>query len=75
MSGYSEYVGWQLLTMLYSSGIFIFVLYPLTRGPNWSLFRSAVVAVLIGGCLAYLSMSEVGESEPEPVPTAAPAAT
>jgi hypothetical protein len=45
MNIYEYYVGWQLLTMLYSALIFMFVLYPFTRGLRWSLFRSAVVAL------------------------------
>ena len=74
LSAYEHYVGWQLLTMLYSALLFLFVLYPLSRGVGWSLFRCAVVATIVGGCLAYWTMSEL-EPEDEPTPAVAPATT
>ncbi len=69
MTTFEYYVGLQLLTLLYGALAFIFVLYPLTRGLGWSLFRQAVVAVLIGGSLAYLTMPALDEVDAEPMQT------
>ena len=62
MTAYGQYVTWQLLAMAYSGLVFIFVLYPLTRGLRWSLFKRAFAAFVIGGCLAYVTLFEFEQS-------------